>query len=169
MIKPQAAETKDTISDIPQKLFYKIGEVSKITKLEPYVLRYWETEFAFLKPRKGKSKQRMYQKRDIEILLEIKRLLYAERFTIEGVRKRLSAKYLDSAKGVTTEAAEEGIKSQAANVVITANTVNAGNAVNQCVVEGGNTNIHQSIESVKNHLREVLAILKNDRGVAQPG
>lgn len=73
----------------PDKLFYKIGEVSKIVGVEPYVLRYWETEFAFLKPRKNKSGQRVYIKRDVELLIDIKRLLYQERYTIEGVRKRL--------------------------------------------------------------------------------
>lgn len=73
----------------PDKLFYKIGEVSKIVGVEPYVLRYWETEFPFLKPRKSKSGQRVYVKKDIELLLQIKRLLYQERYTIEGVRKRL--------------------------------------------------------------------------------
>ncbi|MEW5817099.1 MAG: MerR family transcriptional regulator, partial [Spirochaetota bacterium] len=71
------------------KLFYKIGEVSKILGVEPYVLRYWETEFPFLKPRKNKSGQRVYIKKDVELLLAIKRLLYQERYTIEGVRKRL--------------------------------------------------------------------------------
>ncbi len=83
---------------IPQKLFYKIGEVSRITNLEPYVLRYWETEFPFLKPRKGKSGQRIYQRKDIDIILEIKRLLYEERFTIEGVRKNLSRSQIELQK-----------------------------------------------------------------------
>lgn len=75
-------------NSIPDKLFYKIGEVSRIADIEPYVLRYWETEFAFLKPRKNKSGQRVYVKKDLELILEIKRLLYQERYTIEGVRKR---------------------------------------------------------------------------------
>ena len=74
---------------LPDKLFYRIGEVSKIVGAEPYVLRYWEMEFPFLKPRKNKSGQRVYIKRDVEILFQIKRLLYNERYTIEGVRKRL--------------------------------------------------------------------------------
>jgi len=73
---------------IPDKLFYKIGEVSRIAEIEPYVLRYWETEFPFLKPRKNKSGQRVYVKKDLELILEIRRLLYQERYTIEGVRKR---------------------------------------------------------------------------------
>jgi len=73
---------------LPDKLFYKIGEVSRIADIEPYVLRYWETEFPFLKPRKNKSGQRVYIKKDLELILEIKKLLYQERYTIEGVRKR---------------------------------------------------------------------------------
>jgi DNA-binding transcriptional MerR regulator len=72
----------------PDKLFYKIGEVSRIIEIEPYVLRYWETEFPFLKPRKNKSGQRVYIKKDLETVMYIKRMLYQERYTIEGVRKR---------------------------------------------------------------------------------
>jgi len=73
---------------LPDKLFYKIGEVSKISGVESYVLRYWETEFPFLSPRKNKSGQRVYVKKDVELILQIKKLLYQERYTIEGVRKK---------------------------------------------------------------------------------
>jgi DNA-binding transcriptional MerR regulator len=72
----------------PDKLFYKIGEVSRIAGVEPYVLRYWETEFSFLRPRKNKSGQRVYIRKDLELVLQIKKLLYEDRFTIEGVRKK---------------------------------------------------------------------------------
>ena len=88
MNNPAQGEIKSFIS-FPDKLFYKIGEVSRIVGVEPYVLRYWETEFSFLKPRKNKSGQRVYIKKDVELLLSIKKLLYQERYTIEGVRKRL--------------------------------------------------------------------------------
>lgn len=71
------------------KLYFKIGEVSRIVGVKPYVLRYWETEFDLLKPGKAPSRHRLYKKRDVELLLEIKRLLYAEGYTIEGARKRL--------------------------------------------------------------------------------
>ncbi|MEW6409146.1 MAG: MerR family transcriptional regulator, partial [Nitrospirota bacterium] len=63
------------------KLFYRIGEVSKLTGIAPYILRYWESEFSFLKPRKNNSGQRVYLKKDIELILEIKKLLYEERYT----------------------------------------------------------------------------------------
>jgi DNA-binding transcriptional MerR regulator len=74
---------------LPEKIYFKIGEVSEIVGVEPYVLRYWETEFDLLKPSKAPSKHRLYKKRDVELLLEIKRLLYSDGFTIEGARKKL--------------------------------------------------------------------------------
>jgi DNA-binding transcriptional MerR regulator len=74
---------------LPEKIYFKIGEVSEIVGVEPYVLRYWETEFDVLKPSKAPSKHRLYKKRDVELLLDIKRLLYTEGFTIEGARKKL--------------------------------------------------------------------------------
>jgi DNA-binding transcriptional MerR regulator len=73
----------------PEKLFYKIGEASRLVCVETYVLRYWESEFPFLNPRKSKSGQRTYTKKDVDLLLLIKRLLYEERYTIDGVRKKL--------------------------------------------------------------------------------
>jgi len=74
------------------KLFYKIGDVSRITGLEPYVLRYWETEFPQIKPDKGKSRQRLYKKTDVESILRIKQMLYSEGYTIAGARKKLSSR-----------------------------------------------------------------------------
>lgn len=103
---------------IPDKLFYKIGEVSKIAGVEPYVLRYWESEFSFLEPRKSKSGQRIYVKKDLELVLTIKNLLYDERYTIEGVRKRFSEGGLSrnpaepEKKSMTTSDAIELVKSR---------------------------------------------------------
>jgi DNA-binding transcriptional MerR regulator len=74
---------------LPDKIYFKIGEVSHIVGVEPYVLRYWETEFEILKPSKAPSRHRLYKKKDVELLLDIKRLLYSEGFTIEGARKKL--------------------------------------------------------------------------------
>jgi DNA-binding transcriptional MerR regulator len=76
---------------IPNKLFFKIGEVCEITDTQPYVLRYWESEFPALAPAKNSSGQRIYRRRDIETVLRIKELLYDEGFTIAGAKKRLEA------------------------------------------------------------------------------
>ncbi|HXG20200.1 MAG TPA: MerR family transcriptional regulator [Methylomirabilota bacterium] len=75
--------------ELPNKLYFRIGEVAKILGVKPYVLRYWETEFSVLRPGKTPSRHRLYRKRDVETLLEIKRLLYEEGFTIAGAKKRL--------------------------------------------------------------------------------
>ncbi len=75
--------------EIPEKLYFRIGEVAKLVGVKPYVLRYWESEIPALRPTKTKSRHRLYRRRDVELLIEIKRLLYAERYTIEGARKRL--------------------------------------------------------------------------------
>lgn len=75
--------------ELPDKIYFKIGEVAEIVGVEPYVLRYWETEFPALKPSKSRSQQRLYRKRDVELLLKIKRLLYEEQFTIAGAKKQL--------------------------------------------------------------------------------
>lgn len=77
---------------LPSKLFYRIGEVSRISGLEPYVLRYWETEFPQIKPDKGKSGQRLYKKKDLETILQVKQLLYQDGYTIAGARKKLNGK-----------------------------------------------------------------------------
>ena len=75
---------------IPDKLYFRIGEVSKLAQTKSYVLRYWETEFPMLKPQKSRSRHRLYRRRDVEMVLEIKRLLYAKGFTIEGARRQLA-------------------------------------------------------------------------------
>jgi DNA-binding transcriptional MerR regulator len=74
---------------IPDKLFFKIGEVADLASVEQHVLRYWEDEIDALKPTKNKSGQRLYQKKDVELVLEIKRLLYEEKFTIAGAKGKL--------------------------------------------------------------------------------
>lgn len=71
------------------KRYYRIGEVARITGIKPYVLRYWESEFRWMAPQKSRSQQRLYRKRDIEVIQLVKRLLYEERFTIAGARRRL--------------------------------------------------------------------------------
>jgi len=77
------------VADIPDKLFFKIGEVANILDLKAHVLRYWETEFSCLKPVKSRSNQRLYRRQDVEMALLIKDLLYRRGFTIAGARNQL--------------------------------------------------------------------------------
>ncbi len=89
-------QEQPTLIEIPQKNFYKIGEVALITGLEPYVLRYWETEFREIKPVRARSKQRLYRREDVDVILRIKQLLHEEKFTIAGAKRKL----LEEKKGL---------------------------------------------------------------------
>lgn len=78
--------------DIPDKLYFRIGEVAKLAGIKPYVLRFWETEFPSLGPKKSGTGHRLYRRKDVQLVFEIKTLLYEKRFTIEGARKHLEAR-----------------------------------------------------------------------------
>jgi DNA-binding transcriptional MerR regulator len=99
---------------IPNKLFFKIGEVCEITDTQPYVLRYWESEFPALAPAKNNSGQRIYRRRDIETILRIKKLLYEEGFTIAGAKKKLELEMKDgdAAAASPPPSAEEAYQEQ---------------------------------------------------------
>lgn len=80
------------LAEIPDKHFFKIGEVAEFLSLRPSVLRYWETEFVQLKPGKSRTGQRLYTRKELELIFEIKKLLYSEKLTIEGARKKINGK-----------------------------------------------------------------------------
>lgn len=79
-------------TEIPDKLYFRIGDVAKLAGIKPYVLRFWETEFPALGPKKSGTGHRLYRRKDVELVLEIKTLLYEKRFTIEGARKHLETR-----------------------------------------------------------------------------
>jgi len=92
--------------EIPDKLYFRIGEVSRLAGIKPYVLRFWETEFSSLGPKKSGKGHRLYRRKDVELVLEIKRLLYDKRYTIEGARKFLDSRSREVvAKPVSAKAA----------------------------------------------------------------
>jgi DNA-binding transcriptional MerR regulator len=86
---PRRSSPPTDPSRLPDKPFFKIGEAARLCGVKPYVLRYWETEFRSVRPQKTRSQQRLYRRKDLELLLKIRHLLYQERFTIEGARARL--------------------------------------------------------------------------------
>jgi DNA-binding transcriptional MerR regulator len=93
--------------EIPDKLYFRIGEVSRLAGIKPYVLRFWETEFSSLGPKKSGKGHRLYRRKDVELVLEIKRLLYDNRYTIEGARKYLDARSRET--GAKSAAAAAGV------------------------------------------------------------
>ena len=96
-------------TQIPDKFHFKIGEVSRILGVKPYVLRFWETEFR-IAPAKNQSQHRVYKRQEVETLLEIKRLLYEERFTIEGARAKLKEQVKERQKQLKLDLAENPYK-----------------------------------------------------------
>ena len=105
-INPQS----DGFSRIPDRTYFRIGDVAEITGIKAYVLRFWETEFSILQPTKNSSGQRVYEKRDVESVILIKRLLYKERYSIEGAKNRIKEmrrekklSYEKSLRGALTE------------------------------------------------------------------
>ena len=126
---------------IPNKLFFKIGEVCEITDTQPYVLRYWESEFPALAPAKNSSGQRIYRRRDIETVLRIKQLLYEEGFTIAGAKKRLESE-LQARTDTPAPMAEAGGDGAAS----------------------GDLKTRAALKEVKDQLREILTLLdRNDK------
>lgn len=92
------SKNMQTAVAIPDKLFFKIGEVCDLVGVQPHVLRYWETEFPMLQPQKNRAGQRTYRRKDVEMALRIKELLYDERFTIAGAKRKLSTEGRPGAK-----------------------------------------------------------------------
>jgi len=133
---------------IPNKLFFKIGEVCEITDTQPYVLRYWESEFPALAPAKNSSGQRIYRRKDIETVLRIKQLLYEEGFTIAGAKKRLEAEL--GGRGTTPSAMASLPDTVVRNVDVTP--------------EPGADETRAVLLEVRDHLRGILTLLdKGDR------
>jgi len=127
---------------IPNKLFFKIGEVCEITDTQPYVLRYWESEFPALAPAKNSSGQRIYRRRDIETVLRIKQLLYEEGFTIAGAKKRLEAEMAGRVETPIPAAGGPAVTPQ----------------------DGSGADRVAALRQVREQLREILTLLeRNDR------
>ena len=132
---------------IPNKLFFKIGEVCEITDTQPYVLRYWESEFPALAPAKNTSGQRIYRRRDIETVLRIKQLLYEEGFTIAGAKKRLEMEM--AGRTPTPSSAPPG--------------GNGGDGAAAVGGAGGDAT-KKALQEIRDQLREILTLLdRNDR------
>jgi DNA-binding transcriptional MerR regulator len=109
----QARNKKQTLPEIPDKLYYRIGEVARLCGVETYVLRFWETEFPQLKPNKSGAGQRLYRRREVDLARRIRHLLYEEGYTIPGARQHFQAEARKPAESGQLRLAETGGKSTA--------------------------------------------------------
>jgi DNA-binding transcriptional MerR regulator len=135
-------QRRNTSAEIPDKLYFRIGEVARICEVPAYVLRFWESEFQQLKPNKSGTGQRLYRKRDVEMSLRIKRLLYDEGYTIPGARQVFQA-----------EARElRNHKAHDPELPLTPSNTGAAEA---------------RLQKVKKELREILGVLSNPVGSVQ--
>ena len=141
------------MANIPEKLFFKIGEVCELTETQPYVLRFWESEFPQLAPRKNRSGQRIYSSEDIEVVQEIKRLLYDSGFTIAGARKQLDQEGVSA--GAAAAAKKKGAKPQKAGAKSSAKTRSKQVAAGKQVVPHEGNGGHDTVQQ----LREILDLM----------
>lgn len=102
-------------SQLPDKLYFKIGEVSKLADVAPHVLRYWESEFSGIKPKRAGSKQRLYRRKDVELILVIKNLLHQQGYTIAGAKKLISE--TDDFASIRIEKKQAEIHSEQLNAI----------------------------------------------------
>ena len=106
----------EELPDIPDKLYFRIGEVSTLTGVKPSVLRYWESEFRTLRPTKSRTNQRLYTRADVEKVFKLKTLLYEKKFTIAGARRVLAKGYTQEMNRLESEAGSEGVPAQGSSV-----------------------------------------------------
>src|SRR5215468_7372869 len=109
----------ETGTEIPEKLFFRIGEVCDLIKVQPHVLRYWETEFPMLAPQKNRAGQRVYRRKDVEMVLRIRNLLYEEKFTIAGAKRKLQDEMHRAGPRPRAEAREAMVAETTSPVVAT--------------------------------------------------
>lgn len=145
---------------IPEKLFFKIGEVCELAGVQAHVLRYWESEFPTLTPQKNRAGQRVYRKRDVEMALRIKELLYDDQYTIAGAKKRLATEVRTGArlKVVSNDTGDEGQSpSLFQEVTAGSNGSHAGTAEDR-----------MALRRIASELRELLGLLEAEGKDSSP-
>ena len=148
MSEPKIAPMTITPEEIPDKLYFRIGEVARLAGIKPYVLRFWETEFPALDPKKSGTGHRLYRRKEVQLVLEIKRLLYEKRYTIEGARKFLDAR---SKSGELAAAASAGMSKRSPGKQA---------AMGKQTQTGFFDVPSPVLETVRKELREIVELLK---------
>ena len=165
-------------SRIPQKIFFRIGEVCELIKVQPHVLRYWETEFPMLAPQKNRAGQRVYRRKDVEMVMRIRDLLYEEKFTIAGAKKRL----LDEIRGSSlrprasvretiaadVEPEEEGLVPETPATQTASTALLPGfsppPAINH---QSDSGKAYRALQTLKCDLEDLLTLLKSDASISR--
>lgn len=145
---------------IPEKLFFKIGEVCELAGVQAHVLRYWESEFPMLAPQKNRAGQRVYRKRDVEIALRIKELLYEDQYTIAGAKKRLANDLRAGGKFrvVSSDDSEESSEDSVSTAALRFSEPGTGSANSNPAPRTAKD--RQAIRKVTSELREILSLLE---------
>lgn len=146
---------------IPEKIYFKIGEVCELLDVQAHVLRYWETEFPMLSPQKNKSGQRSYRRRDVEMALRIKQLLYKEMFTIAGARKKLQSESRDGGRAKSTELTTTTSRSADPSAPTLFDDLDNGIVNGEVAADGITTDQRDAIRSIAAHLLELRELLKS--------
>ena len=146
---------------IPEKLFFKIGEVCELAGVQAHVLRYWESEFPMLAPQKNRAGQRVYRKRDVEIALRIKELLYEDQYTIAGAKKRLAndlrgGKLRTTADAGETYGAADNYKEEPQPRMRAASVRSEASPV------GSTAEDRQALRQLAAELKEILSLLEKE-------
>ena len=148
---------------IPEKLFFKIGEVCELAGVQAHVLRYWESEFPMLAPQKNRAGQRVYRKRDVEMALRIKELLYEDQYTIAGAKKRLTNDMRGGGKLKVVGADEEGNEATPQlEFTDPENFPQPGAFTTRPSVLPRTAEERQGLKQLANELRELLALLEKE-------
>lgn len=145
---------------IPEKLFFKIGEVCELAGVQAHVLRYWESEFPMLAPQKNRAGQRVYRKRDVEMALRIKELLYEDQYTIAGAKKRLTNELRGGGGKLKVVGAGEEISTESS--VVQRPEVEPLPAAYARTVSPRTAEERQSLRQLATELRELLALLEQE-------
>jgi DNA-binding transcriptional MerR regulator len=145
---------------IPEKLFFKIGEVCELAGVQAHVLRYWESEFPMLAPQKNRAGQRVYRKRDVEIALRIKELLYEDQYTIAGAKKRLANDMRAGGKLRVVSADDDSEDSEASSSLTPATGVGSSSTSSHSTSVNQTAEDRKSLRKVADELREILALLE---------
>jgi DNA-binding transcriptional MerR regulator len=156
MSTPETAPDLSTVAaatEIPDKLYFRIGDVARLAGIKPYVLRFWETEFPALGPKKSGTGHRLYRRKDVEMVLEIKRLLYEQRFTIEGARKFLETR-------AKTEASSAKPSKKRSAKAASAGSASVPGAQGKAQADLFGDASAGMLELARKELREILTLLK---------